>query len=151
SLWLTSSASAGVSLVVCRWKRERRIGMPGKVRKPDILPAPGPRRVAGWPAAALPAPARGGCGGASAGPARGAGFPGGRLALPELAIWRLVSAAWRKGPIAPNRTGGGRWKETAFFREGGDDCLARRIGYTRLGPLLILALAACSTSPPGRA
>lgn len=35
----------------------------------------------------------------------------------------------------------GRWKETAFFREGGDDCLAGRIGYTRLGPLLILALA----------
>src|SRR5690606_7565304 len=59
--------------------------------------------------------------------------------------------AWRKGPTAPNRTGGGRWKETAFFREGGDDCLAGCIGYTRLGPLLILALAACSTSPPGRA
>src|SRR5690606_26516854 len=74
-------------------------------------------------------------------------WPGARRRLPggvsPFRSWSSggLSAAWRKGPTAPNRTGGGRWKETAFFREGGDDCLARHIGYTRLGPLLILALA----------
>ena len=46
SRWLASSASAGVSLVVCRWKRDRRIAGRDRGAEPDILPAIHPKRSA---------------------------------------------------------------------------------------------------------
>src|SRR5688572_26588981 len=52
SLWLTISASAGVSLLVWRWNCDRRIGGTSGRREAAILPCQGRRREPGCSVAA---------------------------------------------------------------------------------------------------
>src|SRR5690606_4970238 len=124
------------SLVVCRWKRERRIGMPGKGAETRHSASTG--AVAGRgrgdrrPAVAGPGARKGpGCSrpGISTGLSRGQ-----RTADPYMGSRPGPGTGVEGTPISPGK---------------GADYLSRNIGYTVFGALPILVLDASTALPTG--